>query len=190
MALRGSNSEEVEFQPSQTAAPLLPNIHYFYYSAIMLLNLLLLTIHYFGVHCRRVPAPAAKLLWNAAIRLQQWLAGRQTDNFSKIERKETGRHVSKSNLTHIQGELWSTVSGHWGQLMQNRMCWQYNRGRMCRQCGKGSNAMLSASHCWIELTQLACGVTCLQIVNTHRFHIIGFWSVSLPNVSFTLCPSS
>ena len=137
MTCSGSNSEEVEFQPSQTAAPLLPNIHYFYYSAIMLLNLLLLTIHYFGVHCRRVPATAAKLLWNAAIRLQQWLAGRQTDNFSKIERKETGRHVSKSNLTHIQGELWSTVSGHWGQLMQNRMCWQYNRGRMCRQCGKG-----------------------------------------------------
>ena len=88
MTCSGSNSEEVEFQPSQTAAPLLPNIHYFYYSAIMLLNLLLLTIHYFGVHCRRVPATAAKLLWNAAIRLQQWLAGPQTANFSQQNLKK------------------------------------------------------------------------------------------------------
>ena len=82
---------------------------------------------------------AAKLLWNAAIRLQQWLAGCQTGNFSQQNLKKGINILQyRENLICWQNLLWLNLwrrnleegqgwtSWNWGeQVMQNQMCWQY-----------------------------------------------------------------
>ena len=137
---------------SATATTILLTIQHFYYCEV----------------CRQVRYCCCQVVMKCrhqATTMTCWSSNRQLLP-AKLKERKTGLSLGKKKtnlqtnptLPHMQGELWSRVSRYWWEeVMQNQNCQQCGRARECNAVARSLS------------DNSPCLVTCLQIVNTHRF---------------------